>query len=192
VGGHAAVPQKRSDTVLALVEFIHEVKKMQKNLKSELPFIVAFGRLIADGVLNVIPSIASADGTMRTFDEKLRTEIKIQLRQIADKVAAEYKCTANLEIKNGYPSVYNDPKLTEKVIEAATEFLGSSNVEEMELRMTAEDFAYYGVEIPAVFYRMGIAGNGKGNVGLHNSSFDLDEKAFEHSVALMAWLALNI
>lgn len=192
VGGHAALPQKRSDTVLALVDFIHEVKEMQKSLKSDMPFIVAFGRIIADGALNVIPSLASADGTMRTFDEKLRNQIKINLKEIADKVAKENKCTANLEIRDGYPSVYNDPELTEKIIAAANQYLPLENIENMALRMTAEDFAYYGKVIPAVFYRMGISGNGKGDTGLHNAGFDLDEEAFVHSVGLMAFLALNI
>jgi len=192
VGGHAAVPQKRSDTVLALVEFIHEVKEMQKSLKSDMPFIVAFGRLVADGVLNVIPSKSSADGTMRTFDEELRKEIKLKLHEIAARTAAENKCTYNLDIRHGYPSVYNDPELTAVVIDAAKEFLTDENVKKMELRMTAEDFAYYGKEIPAVFYRMGISGNGKGNVGLHNSAFDMDEEAFLHSVGLMAYLATKI
>ncbi len=192
VGGHAALPQKRSDTVLALVDFIHEVKEMQKSLKSDMPFIVAFGRLVADGALNVIPSLASADGTMRTFDENLRKQIKINLQDIANNVAKENKCTANLEIRNGYPSVYNDPELTQKIIAAAKQYLPAENIENMELRMTAEDFAYYGKEIPAVFYRMGISGNGKGDTGLHNASFDLDEEAFVHSVGLMAYFATNI
>lgn len=192
VGGHAAVPQKRSDTVLAVVEFIHEVKELQKNLKSDLPFIVAFGRLIADGVLNVIPSKTSADGTMRTFDEELRQEIKKNLKLIAERVASENKCTFDLEIRDGYPSVYNDPDLTATIISAAKDYLGDDKVENMELRMTAEDFAYFGKEIPAVFYRMGIAGNGKGMTGLHNPSFDMDESAFVYSVGLMAWLALNM
>jgi amidohydrolase len=192
IGGHAALPLKRSDTVLAVVDFIHEVKEMQKELKSDFPFIIAFGRLVADGMLNVIPSQSSADGTMRTFDEDLRKTIKIKLQEIADRVAIANKCTANLEIRAGYPSVYNDPELTDKVISAAKEFLPLENVENMEMRMTAEDFAYFGKEIPAVFYRMGISGNGKGNIGLHNAEFDLDEEAFLHSVGLMAFLATKI
>jgi hypothetical protein len=39
---------------------------------------------------------------------------------------------------------------------------------------------------------MGISGNGKGDIGLHNAEFDLDEDAFLHSVGLMAFLATKI
>lgn len=192
VGGHAAVPQKRSDTVMALVDFIHEVKELQKRLNSDMPFIIAFGRIVADGVLNVIPSQSSADGTMRTFDENLRNEIKKQLEIIATTCASNYKCTHNLEIRHGYPSVYNEPILTKQVINAAGKYLSKNSIEKMELRMTAEDFAYYGKEIPAVFYRMGISGNNKGNIGLHNDQFDIDEDALLYSMGLMAYIALNI
>jgi len=192
VGGHAAVPQKRSDTVMALVEFIHEAKGIQNKLISDMPFIIAFGKIVADGVLNVIPSQTSADGTMRTFDENLRNEIKSQLEIIAAKTAGNNKCTYNLEIRHGYPSVYNDPELTLKVINAAKQYLPAENIKKMEIRMTAEDFAYYGKEIPAVFYRMGIAGNNKGNIGLHNDKFDIDENALKYSMGLMAYIALNI
>ncbi|HOZ30144.1 MAG TPA: M20 family metallopeptidase [Bacteroidales bacterium] len=192
VGGHAALPNKRSDTVMALVEFIYEAKQLQNRLISDMPFIIAFGKLVADGVLNVVPSRSSADGTMRTFDENLRKNIKENLEQIAENSAKNHKCTFNLDIRHGYPSVYNDPNLTAKAIDATKKYLPEKNIEKMEIRMTAEDFAYYGQEIPAVFYRMGILGNKKGNIGLHNEEFDIDEDALIYSMGLMAHIALNI
>jgi amidohydrolase len=192
VGGHAALPKKRSDTVLALVEFLHEVMEMQKSLVCDFPFIVTFGKIVADGAINIIPSKVSAEGTMRTFNEKLRADIKIKLKESADNNAEKFKCTANLEIRHGYPSLFNDIELTEEVVKAAKEFLPIENIENMELRMTAEDFAYYSKEIPAVFYRMGIDGNGLGKIGLHNPNFNLDENALVHSVGLMAFIALRI
>ena len=45
VGGHAAMPQKRSDTVLALADFLVEVRKMQESLTDDMPFVVAFGKI---------------------------------------------------------------------------------------------------------------------------------------------------
>jgi metal-dependent amidase/aminoacylase/carboxypeptidase family protein len=166
--------------------------EMQKSLVCDFPFIVTFGKIVADGAINIIPSKVSAEGTMRTFNEKLRADIKIKLKESADNNAEKFKCTANLEIRHGYPSLFNDIELTEEVVKAAKEFLPIENIENMELRMTAEDFAYYSKEIPAVFYRMGIDGNGLGKIGLHNPNFNLDENALVHSVGLMAFIALRI
>lgn len=191
-GGHAALPHKRSDTVLALIHFINEVNEFKIKLKSDMPIIIAFGKLSAQGSINVVPEISFAEGTMRTFDEKLRNEIKAKLQVIADKYADYYGCKADLEIRHGYPAVYNDPKLNSQIMDLAKDFLGEENVGELEIRMTAEDFAFYSHEVPSVFYRAGVAGNGKGIAGQHTSYFDIDENVFLKSSALMAWFALNI
>ncbi|MGI6411595.1 MAG: M20 metallopeptidase family protein [Bacteroidales bacterium] len=191
-GGHAALPHKRSDTVLALIHFINEVNEFKIKLKSDMPIIIAFGKLSAQGSINVVPEISFAEGTMRTFDEKLRNEIKAKLQVIADKYADYYGCKADLEIRHGYPAVYNAPKLNSQVMDLAKDFLGEENVGELEIRMTAEDFAFYSHEVPSVFYRAGVAGNGKGIAGQHTSYFDIDENVFLKSSALMAWFALNI
>lgn len=191
-GGHAALPHKRSDTVLALIHFINEVNEFKIKLKSDMPIIIAFGKLSAQGSINVVPETSFAEGTMRTFDEKLRNEIKAKLQVIADKYADYYGCKADLEIRHGYPAVYNDPKLNSQVMDLAKDFLGEENVGELEIRMTAEDFAFYSHEVPSVFYRAGVAGNGKGIAGQHTSYFDIDENVFLKSSALMAWFALNI
>ncbi|MCK9254875.1 MAG: amidohydrolase [Bacteroidales bacterium] len=191
-GGHIALANKRSDTVLALIHFVNEVNELKIKLKSDMPFIVAFGKIFAEGSINVVPETSLAEGSMRTFDENLRIQIKEKLQVIADKYADLYECKADLEIRHGYPAVYNNPELNLEITNLAKEFLGEENVGELETRMTAEDFAYYGKEVPAVFYRMGIAGNGKGITGLHNPYFDLDENVFIKSSALMAWFALSV
>ncbi|MEJ7672398.1 MAG: hypothetical protein WKF59_06740 [Chitinophagaceae bacterium] len=54
------------------------------------------------------------------------------------------------------------------------------NIEETELRMGAEDFAYYSHEIPACFYRLGVGNISKGIVaGVHTPKFNIDESAIE-------------
>lgn len=192
VGGHAAIPQKRSDTVLALADFLVNVRKMQESLTDDMPFVVAFGKIVGDGALNVVPSETSADGTMRTFNPVLHRTIEENLKRISEESAAKYKCTAELEIRKGYPAVYNNPEVTRIARSLAAEYVSESNIDEMPLKMTAEDFAYYSEKIPATFFRAGIMGNGRGEVGQHNPKFDMDEDVFRESAGLMAYIALNL
>ncbi len=191
-GGHAALPKLRSDTVLALTDFIHGANILQSELESDYPFIIAFGKIIAKGAVNVIPDTAITHGTMRTFDESLRSQIKVDLEKLSNKCARKYKCTAEFKICHGYPSLINDIELTQKAISFANELVGNENMEELQVRMTAEDFSYFSREVPSVYYRFGVLGNGKGQLSLHNPKFDIDEKALEKSSAMMAWLAINI
>ena len=192
VGGHAAMPQKRSDTVLALADFLVEVRKMQESLTDDMPFVVAFGKIVGDGALNVVPSETSAEGTMRTFNPVLHKTIEENLKRIADESAVKYKCTAELEIRKGYPAVYNNPEVTAKVRGLAVDYVSEANIDEMPLKMTAEDFAFYSEKIPATFFRAGIMGNGRGEVTQHNPKFDMDEEVFRESAGLMAYIALNL
>jgi hippurate hydrolase len=72
---------------------------------------------------------------------------------------------------------------------AAEDFLGKENVSETELRMGAEDFGYYAQQIPACFYRVGVMNKEKGiTSGVHTPTFNIDEKAIEVGMGLMAWL----
>ncbi|MCF0207697.1 MAG: amidohydrolase [Bacteroidales bacterium] len=192
VGGHAAMPEKRSDTVMALADFLVETKNMQNSLRDDMPFVVAFGKAHANGVLNVVPPESSAEGTMRTFNPVLHRQIEQNLQIIADNSAKKYKCTADLEIRKGYPAVYNNPELTAEVKKIVTDYVGCENIGDMPLKMTAEDFAFYSEKIPATFFRAGIMGNGFGKMPQHNPKFDMDENVFCQSSGLMAYIALML
>jgi len=75
----------------------------------------------------------------------------------------------------------------------AEEFMGKKNVEETEMRMGAEDFAFYSHLIPACFFRLGVGNIQKGiSSGVHTPTFNIDEKAIENGMGIMAWLAVSI
>ena len=74
----------------------------------------------------------------------------------------------------------------------AENYLGKENVVELEKRMTAEDFAFFSQKLPACFFRLGTAStDGKNSEGVHTSNFDIDEKALETGMGLMAWIAID-
>jgi metal-dependent amidase/aminoacylase/carboxypeptidase family protein len=46
--------------------------------------------------------------------------------------------------------------------------------------------------MPACFYRLGTSSaDGNFTTGVHNPGFDIDEKALETGMGLMAWLAMD-
>jgi len=95
-------------------------------------------------------------------------------------------------ITRGYPFLLNDDKITNQSKQAAIDYLGEENVEELEIRMTVEDFAYFAQQTPACFYRLGTANAEKGIVSnLHTPTFNVDEKSLEIGAGLMTWIALK-
>lgn len=89
----------------------------------------------------------------------------------------------DVDIKVGYPYLENNPEITAKAKNKAIEVLGNDKVIDLELRMTAEDFAYYSQVVPATFIRVGTRNEVKGLVHtVHNAHFDIDENALQYGI----------
>jgi metal-dependent amidase/aminoacylase/carboxypeptidase family protein len=98
--------------------------------------------------------------------------------------------TAEVEISEGYPYLENNPKITSILKEKAKSFLGDSLVEDLPIRMTSEDFAFYSQEIPVCFFRLGVRNEAKGIIhGVHNSKFDIDPEALKIGIQVMCLAA---
>jgi metal-dependent amidase/aminoacylase/carboxypeptidase family protein len=92
----------------------------------------------------------------------------------------------------GYPALINEEKLTASSREGATEYLGKENVLDLDIWMAAEDFAFYSQKTNACFYRLGTRNEARGiTSSVHTSTFDIDEKALETGMGLLAFLAVR-
>ena len=202
-GGHAALPAHYNNPILIASkimlalneEFMTDKISSHQNKKTNealIPTVLAFGKIKADGATNVIPEKVFMEGTFRTLDEKWRADAHIKMKNIAERIAAEMNGTCDFRIELGYPVLVNDKQVTEKAKKAAIEYLGHENVEDLDLRMTSEDFAFYSQLVPACFYRLGTGNKAKDiTANVHTSSFNVDENALEIGIGLMAWLTLN-
>lgn len=192
-GGHAAMPKDYNNPIFIAGEIIKQLHTFfMEQQRNDVPTVIAFGKFIANGATNVIPEKASIEGTFRTMNEAWRKEAHEKIKEIAESIAMQMNGKCEVEIRKGYPFLSNDEALTERAIKYAKEFLGDENVIELDLRMTAEDFAFYSQEIPACFYRLGTANFERGiTAGVHTPQFDIDEKALETGMGLMAYLAVN-
>lgn len=200
-GGHGAMRGTIKDPVAAaaaIVTALLEIPPANGDLSVPTPAVLSIGKLTADGATNVIPDRAYMEGTLRTFDEGMRAEIKREIRATAQAVAARYGAEADVDITDGYPSVVNDPALTRKAAALTKELFGDNSAVPLDLRTTSEDFGFYTRLYPSVFYRFGVGGESAdgcpaGTAGrLHTSIFNPDEGALEYAAAELAWLALNL
>lgn len=193
-GGHAALPHTTIDPIVPAAKMVLEIKAIAQGQELPAPTIIAIGKFIADGATNIIPSEVQIEGTMRTFNEKWRKEIKQQIRQIAERITAEYGVVVDIKPTSGYPCVYNNPELAAKAKQVMISLWGQEHVEDLELRMTAEDFGYYTERYPCLFYRLGVQYHGdlQSCGALHNSGFNPDEKALSTGIATFTTLAIEL
>jgi len=191
-GGHAALPDQYHNPILLIAELLPALQNYVESLAGDEKFVFAFGKLYADGATNIIPATAHAEGTLRTMNEKWRLSVHQKIVAFVDSFLEENNAKGALEVRKGYPFLNNDESLTRTCKNAAQNYLGTSNVEDMGIRMTAEDFAYYSQEVPACFFRLGVRNQEKGIVyGVHTAQFDIDKQALKYGAGLMAYLALE-
>jgi len=190
-GGHAALPQKYNSPLLAAAKLITDLD-ISFVKEKDRPSVLAIGFIEGLGSTNVIPEQVKLKGTLRAMDEEFRALAHDKMLTISNAIAQAYNLEIDFDIRKGYPCLVNDESLTKKSIAFAKQYLGSENVIDLPIRMTAEDFAYYSHQVPSCFYRLGTRNEQKGIVhGLHTSRFNIDERSLKIGMGLMAYLAIK-
>ncbi|WP_255434087.1 M20 family metallopeptidase [Carboxylicivirga sp. M1479] len=191
-GGHAAMPHALTDNVLIASHIIVALQQVVSRIvPAQIPTVLSFGKVIANGATNIIPEVVEIAGTLRTMNEEWRAIIKDKIREIANNTAKAMGAECEIDIKDGYPVVHNNEVVTDKAIRFSNEFIGAEQTEIMDIRMTAEDFGYYSQKYPCSFYRFGVAQE-KGETGsLHTPQFNLNEDSLETAAGVLAYLAFK-
>lgn len=193
-GGHGALPHNTVDPIAISAQVISALQQLvSRQTDPILPIVLTFGQINSvGGANNVIPNEVRLQGTLRTYDEKWREEMRQRIASTAKGIAEALGGSASLKITPGYPYLKNDETLTQAIFEDAQAYLGVENVVELPPRMTGEDFAYYSHELPACFYRLGTGNREKGiSSPVHTDTFNVDEDCLELGSGLMAWLVLR-
>lgn len=189
-GGHAAAPQLTADTILIASHLIVALQQViSRNNNPLLPSVLSITSFQGGFTTNVIPSEVKLMGTFRAMDEEWRFKAHDIIRKLSTELVHSMGAELDLHIDVGYPTVYNNEQLNHAAKKIAEEFIGTSNVEETEIRMGAEDFGYYSQQIPGCFFRLGTGNKSKGiTSGVHTPLFNVDEDAIEIGIGIMSIL----
>lgn len=193
-GGHAAAPQFTADTILIASHLVVSLQQIVSRNNSPFnPSVLSITSFQGGNTTNVIPSEVKLMGTFRAMDEEWRFKAHGLIKKQAIELVAAMGAEATIHIDVGYPFVLNDEALGNSAWKMAEEYIGEEHVEQTELRMGAEDFAYYSHRIPACFFRLGAGNKAKGiTSGVHTPTFNIDERAIETGMGMMAWLGTQV
>lgn len=192
-GGHGAEPHKNIDPVVIAAHIIVALQQIVSRIAQPGdPTVLSFGKVKAEGAVNVIPDEVYMEGTFRAMNEEWRDEAHGRMKKMAEGIAASMGGICEFTITRGYPFLINEEKLTRQVTEFAIDYLGVENVLKEDIWMAAEDFSYYSQVADSCFYLCGVGNSSKGiTSSLHTPTFDIDENALATSCGLMAYLAIK-
>lgn len=193
-GGHAAQPHLTTDTILVASHLVVGLQQIiSRNNDPFSPSVLSICAFNGGYTTNVIPREVKLMGTFRAMDETWRFKAHELIKKQATELAHAMGAAIDIDILVGYPTLYNNETVTAGARSLAENYLGTEYVEDTEVRMGAEDFAYYSQVIPACFFRLGTGNKARGiTSGVHTPTFDIDENAIEIGMGAMAYLAASL
>jgi len=192
-GGHGGMPDQGIDAVVAASAIVMNLQSVASREISPIePVVISVGQFNAGTASNVIASSAQLNGTVRTFNDKLRENIPEILQRIASNTAQSYRAEAEVTFIEGVPPTVNDEWSTKLAKEVVGKVLGKESIINMPPMTGAEDFSLYLKEVPGVFLFLGAMNPEKDAVyGQHHERFNIDEDAMPIGTTLHVQYALD-
>lgn len=190
---HATLPQTGHDALAAAVGAYAGIQTMLARKTDPFSkYVCSVGKLDGGTTQNVVADYAYILGTIRTFDMHVDKMLIENLKEIAERSAANFECEAKLTTSLKTYVVYNNPYISDLVLDAAKKVVGNENIENMPIKMSSEDFSHYLTKKPGVFIRLGTRNEEKGIITLpHNNDFMIDEDALPKGSAACVQFVLD-
>jgi len=193
---HAALPWRGVDPIVIssqIVLGLQTIISRQVDVSLE-PAVLSIGAIRGGIRDNIIPDTVEMLGTVRTFDEAMRADIRARIRNTVELIAKSAGGSARVEFDSAYPVTVNDVPLTERMVPTLERVAGKSNVFLGQKITGYEDFSHYQQKIPGFFYFVGITPSGidrKQSAPNHSPHFFVDESALLVGLRSLVHLTLD-
>jgi amidohydrolase len=195
-GAHGAQPWQSIDPIVVsaqIIEGLQHIVSRQMDL-TRAPVVITVGKIHGGVRNNIIPEECVMDGTIRTLDSRMQTDVHERVKLTAEKIAEASNATAKVSFETRTLVTYNEPSLVEKMLPTLRTAAGAANVRPMEWVTSAEDFSYYGTKAPAFFFYFG--GMPRGNDANlapphHTADFMIDDSKLYVGVKTFCQLVMD-
>ena len=173
--GHAAMPQTSIDAIPAGASLVQSLQTIVSRKTSPLEAAVISVTEFHSGTThNIIADRAEISGTARYLNREMGDFIEAQMRHIAESVGKMHACEVEFVWEYGYPPTINHSEQSEQAADVLRDLLGQNSViVDAPPSMGSEDFSYMLEERAGSYIWLGA---GEEEAGLHNSSYDFNDK----------------
>jgi amidohydrolase len=190
-GVHGAEPWKGLDPIPVAAEIVQALQLVvSRQVDGRQPRVLTIGKIEGGTRFNIIAERVRMDGTLRTHDDAVRTQMKQAMARTVSGVAEAHGTSATLRfVDEGNPPTVNDGSLAKLAAPALERVFGTKAVR-VAPQMVAEDFPAYGQKAPYFYFLLGTRNDARGIASTnHTASFDVDEAALPLGVRALATLA---
>ncbi|MGL4914079.1 MAG: amidohydrolase, partial [Romboutsia sp.] len=115
--GHGAMPQNGIDGVVIAGQLINSLQTVvSRNVSPVDTAVLSIGLINGGTRRNIIAENINLQGTIRTFNPDVYSNMKERIREICKGLEISYKCKIDVKIKDDYPAVNNNKNLCREFI----------------------------------------------------------------------------
>ncbi len=201
LGGHGAQPEKTVSPLPIVAAICGHLQEMiASGVANEESAVLTLGEVHAGKVANVIPDTAYMAGTIRTFNEEVRAQLKKGLERAIPLLAQAKGGSAEVRFGANAPPIVSSARVRGSVLSSIRSLLGEELALDLETAFegklnrvsSSEDFAYVAKEVPAAVVWL-MAGTPEDGYcyPCHHPKADFDESVFYEGAAVYAQCAMD-
>lgn len=190
---HGAAPHTGHDPIFCAVQIYNALQGL---ISRETPAfetaVLSVCAITAGTTYNVVPADAQLRGTLRTYDDSLRDQLKARIVALSENLAPLFGCSAETRFVTGVPAVVNDSALNHSILAALAKHAPCiATTPHAEPFSWSEDFGYFKEILPLTMMTLGAQVPGC-TAGIHNAAVRFNESAMPAGVCAHICAALSV
>ncbi len=160
-GGHGAHPETTIDPIVIAARVVLALQTIvSREIKPGVPAVITVGYIQGGTKQNIIPDEVHLGLSVRSFTDDVRQHLLSAITRTAnaEAQAAGAPKAPLVEHVESLDSLYNDPKLDERLRAVLIQTFGQQNVEQLPPNMASEDYsAFVKAGVPSFYFSLGVA-----------------------------------
>ena len=192
-GGHGGMMGRRGNVLAAQAFFVERLHTVVEGLEHDgVQCHSTVGNISSDGAWNIVPRGVLVQGSLRTFNDKLRDQALDRLRDLLSEAETEFEVTSQLDLVHGTVPLMNEPNVTLKVLEVGEELVGKKASVLGRPLTVSDDVAEFLTRIPGCYFMLGAMPKDIPPPAHHSPTFRIDEDALSVGVKVLAGAAARL
>ena len=194
-GCHGGKPHLGVDPI-NVIAHIHTA--LQEILSREIPadetVVLTQGMIYGGSTGNVIPQTAVLEGSLRTFNEEIRQNVKARICEITEYISRAFRACGTVDFLGGCPVLSNDPYITGLMRTYLGQLLGEDYLLiGTQPSSTSDDFSCILSRVPGCYCFLSLRPEKEEDVyPMHHPQLKLNEDKLYVGTAALTYAALRL
>jgi amidohydrolase len=192
-GGHGGMMGRRGNVLAAQAFFVERLHTVVEGLEHEgVQCHTTVGNIASDGAWNIVPRGVLVQGSVRTFNDALRTQALERMHDLLRETESTFEVKSQIDLVHGTVPLMNEPNVTRTVMEVGQQLIGEHASLLGRPLTVSDDFAEFLTRIPGCYFMLGARPEGDTPPAHHSPTFRIDEAALPIGVKVLAGAASRL